>query len=41
MQGTGEKFDIVPPTLEEYIPLDQVFPPAPEVITPADYVYGI
>lgn len=41
LRGSGRMyFDVQPPTLEEYLPLDQEFPPAPEVTVPDNYVHG-
>ena len=41
LRGAGTYFDITPPSLEEYLPLDEDFPPAPEVVLPDFYQHGV
>ena len=40
LKGSGSYFDIQPPSIEEYLPLDEDFPPAPDVIIPDAFIYG-
>ena len=40
LKGAGTYFDIQPPSIEEYPPIDDDFPDAPVVIIPDEYIYG-
>ena len=40
LRAAGTYFDITPPSIEEYLPLDEDFPPAPEVVLPDFYQHG-
>ena len=40
IRGSGNFFNINPPLLEEYLPLDEELPHAPSVTVPDYYVHG-
>ena len=41
LRAAGTYFDITPPPLDEYLPLDEDYPSAPEVVVPDIYQHGI